>query len=50
MDMTLTLLVSEEGSGLISVMDLLEVATMRVHFATLIERVVLHHFRDVDSG
>jgi hypothetical protein len=50
MDMTLTLLVSEEGSGLVSAMDLLQVATTRVHFATVIERVVLHHFQDVDPG
>lgn len=50
LDMTLTLLVSEEGSGLVSVMDLLEAATTRIHFASVIERVVLYHFRDVDSG
>jgi hypothetical protein len=50
MDMTLTMLVSEEGNAFISVMDLLEFATTRLHFVSVIERLVLHHFQDVDPG
>jgi hypothetical protein len=49
-DMTLDMLVSEEGSGFVSVMDLLQFAPTRICLVSVIERAVLHHFQDSDPG
>jgi hypothetical protein len=49
-DLTLNMLVSEERSGLVSLFDLLQFAKTRLSLASVIERVVLHHFHDLHPG
>jgi hypothetical protein len=49
-DMTQTMLVSEERGSDILVTDLLSFATTRVRLLHAIERLLLHHFQDSPSG
>jgi hypothetical protein len=49
-DMTTTILVSEEEGHEISVKDLLAFAKTRVLLVSVIERLLYHHFEDSDSG
>ena len=49
-DMTVTMVQKEEGIRSISVPQLLEFATTRVRLFSVLERLLLHHYADSESG